>query len=63
MIERDLNLRRSHAFVRRQEALRQQLALCVADEKHDVPVAIVLADVLSERVQRFRRVSNGREYS
>ena len=62
VVDRDFYLRRSHPFVCRYQPLRQQVAAGVVDEQRRVSIAVVLSDVLSERVQRLGDVSNRRKY-
>jgi len=62
MIEGYLYLRRPHPLVRRNQSFRQELALGIVDEQCDVPIAIVLGYVLSERIQCLRHVCDGRKH-
>jgi hypothetical protein len=50
-------LRRSHPFVGRHEPLGEEVATRIVDEQHDAAVAIVLGNVLTERVQCLSDVS------
>jgi len=62
VIESDLQLRCSHAFMRRHEALSEQIAAGVVAEQHHVSVAVVLSDVLAQRVERLGDVAGRGEY-
>ena len=63
MIERDFDLGRAHPLVRRNKALRQQIALRIINEEYHVTVPVVLSDILGERVQRLRDVPGSGEDS
>jgi hypothetical protein len=62
VIQRDLELRCSHSLVRRHEALGEEIATRIVGVQHDAAVAIVLSDVVTERVQSFGDVSGRCKY-
>lgn len=62
MIDRDLDLRAAHAFVRGNEAFGKKIAARVVNEQCQVAVAIELRYVLCKRVQRLRHVTGSGEH-
>ena len=57
VIKGDLDLCRPHSLMGWNQTLGEQVAFGIVDEQDDVPILVVLEDVLGERIQRFGDVS------